>query len=69
MDLSFQGQKTEHVYLFRIKFYCKVNTKKFKKRRAVKKSTPAVQTVTISSFLQWHTYQFKLVEIRRKKCP
>jgi hypothetical protein len=31
MDLSFQRQKTEHFYLFRVKFYCQGNMKKLSK--------------------------------------
>jgi hypothetical protein len=46
MDLSFQGQKTEHFYLVWVKFYCMENTKKLAKikksprnvRRTVKKN-------------------------------
>jgi hypothetical protein len=51
MDLSFQGQKTEHVYLVWFKFYCMGNTKKLVK---IKKSPRTVKHTVkkIYTFLQ-----------------
>jgi hypothetical protein len=65
MDLSFQGEKTEHVYLVWFKFYCMGNTKKLVK---IKKSLCTVKRTVKKIYMFLQISQEPVKKGHKDKC-